>query len=664
MPKDLLFTPLAEEANKGNKQLVEYCLKLAQSILDSDYRSKTIDMIRKSNETYDQVEIPTTDPWPGASACVLPMTTISCDNLEPRLVAGLVGKKPYVHFEVENEQKQDEQTEILETWFNQELEDVVGVEQLSGELIGQLLREGTVYEIPEYTLEEKTRRDFLFFEDAMRQIQPQMAMMQEGVERQILMTKDPAERERLLLEAQQAVNEIVPQQIGGVVVDPQTGEPQFQDTTEVMFEGGKVEIIPFNDILIPDVSDDWEATPVIRRIRPTYAELMKDAREKKGFIKKNIGPWLADQAGDYEIPDEERSPDQAIDDIKLHAKKTIACYECYVSYIPKPDDKEDDKELKSFDEQRLVVQIAQESMIILRVIPLIELNFKNEHLIKRTRLFPRKGKSYGISIYGKIKSIQEGASKTFNTAINVADITMIPWFMFTEATGLDNYKDGIKLSAGKGIKVDSVEGLYFPKFSINPDQILKWIDLWTSFWERLISIGDLQVGRQGTKDTTATETLAVIQEGNVKHNYQSSSIRNDFVSLIRTIYDLYYQYMPLNKTFLWNGQQVQIPRNVMRRKINFRLTGSTDLSNKLIERKEKESFYQLSAGNPVINPVKTAEELVKAYGHTDTSEWVNPQIKTIVDTIMQVPGAGELVMQTLQQAQQMAQQMEAGPEAA
>jgi hypothetical protein len=202
--------------------------------------------------------------------------------------------------------------------------------------------------------------------------------------------------------------------------------------------------------------------------------------------------------------------------------------------------------------------------------------------------------------------------------------------------------------------------LYFPKFAINPDQILKWIDLWVSFWEKLISIGDLQVGRSGTKNTTATETMAVIQEGNIKHNYQSASIRDNFLTMIRTIYDLYYQHMPLDKSFLWNNEQVQIPRSVMRRKINFRLTGSSDLSNKLIERQEKETFYTLTQNDPSINPVKKSEELVKAYGHTNTDEWIKPGIKQIVDFVMATPGAEELVMQTIQEAQAMAGQMQPG----
>uniref|UniRef100_A0A6H1ZEU6 Putative structural protein n=1 Tax=viral metagenome TaxID=1070528 RepID=A0A6H1ZEU6_9ZZZZ len=663
MPKELTFTPLAEEANKGYKHLVEYCLELAGNIEDSAYRKKTIEEIKESIEAYDQVEKPTTDPWEGASAIQLPLTTISCDNLEPRIVSGLIGKKPYVAFEMENNQQKDEPTEILESWFNEELQDVVGIETFAGSLVNQLLKEGTVYPIPEYSLQEETVRDYVFFDEVMAEIQKQVGpKVQEAQQAaQMVAQIDPQQAQMIMAGVQQEIEAMKPPQIGGVVVDPQTGDPQTKDTKTVLFEGGKAELIPFTDILIPDNIDDWESAPIIRRIRPTYAEILRDAENKKGFIRKNIGPWLCDQEGSYELSQDEQSPIQSVDGVKVQSKKTIPCFECYVSYIQRKDDIEDEKELKSYDEQRVVVQIAEESKIVLRVIPLVELNFKNEHLIKRIRLFPRNGKSYGTSIYQKIKSIQKGASNTFNTAINVAEVTMIPWFLFTESTGLGKYRDGIKLSAGKGIPVDDINGLYFPKFSINPDQILKWIDLWVSFWERLISIGDLQVGRSGSKDTTATETMAVIQEGNIKHNYQSVSIRADFLCLVRTIYDLYYQHMPLDKTFLWNGKKVPVSRSVMRRKLNFRLTGSTDSSNKLIERKEKETFYALTQNDLSINPVKKAEELVKAYGHTDTTEWVSPNIKGMVEMIMKTPGAEQLVMKAIQEAKQIAAQVTGNP---
>jgi hypothetical protein len=659
MNKNLINAPSKDEANKGYKQLVEYCLETIGQIEESPYRKQTIEDIKKSNEVYNQVESPATEPWEGASSSVLPLLTISCDNLEPRIASSLVGKKPYVRIEPENDQPKSDQEEVIETFFNQELEDVVEIENFAGNFVNQLLREGTVFVIPEYSLKEETRREFVFVEDVMERMKPQIAEI--AMQAQQAAQKNPEAAQEIMAFAEQQVMDMTPPAIGGVVVDAESGEPLYDDKTSVVFEGGKVEILPFTDVLIPDDVDDMESSPIFRKIRPTYAELIRDSQTKAGFIQENIGPWLCGEEGEPGIPEEDQTPSQKLVGVEVNAKKTIPCYECYVSYIPRKDDQEDDKETYDFTEQRFVVQIAKDSEILLRVIPLIELSFTNRHLITRARLFPQQKKSYGTSIYGKIKSIQEGATKTFNTAINVAEVTMIPWFLFTEASGLQNYTEGIQLAAGKGIKVDSTspDSIYFPRFSINPDQILKWIDLWVSFWERLISIGDLQVGRSGSKDTTATETMAVIQEGNIKHNYQSLSVRHDFVNIIRTVYDMYYQYMPLDKTFLWNGQQVEISRRLMTRKVKFRLTGSTDLANKLIERKEKETFYALTAQDPNINPVKNSEELVKAYGHTDIQEWVHPNIRGMVKMIMSIPGADQVVQQALQQAAQMAAQQEA-----
>jgi hypothetical protein len=119
-----------------------------------------------------------------------------------------------------------------------------------------------------------------------------------------------------------------------------------------------VQFVPFTDILIPDDADDWETAPVIRKVRPTYAELVKDAQEKVGFIQKNIGPWLCDQTGGYDLGNDEQSPSQMLDHIKVHAKKTEPCYEAYVTYIPRDDDEEDEKELTDFTEQRKIAPMS------------------------------------------------------------------------------------------------------------------------------------------------------------------------------------------------------------------------------------------------------------------------------------------------------------------
>lgn len=579
------YDEISQDKNGKWQHLVEHCLDLYDAFRESEYRQAKIEEIKSSHKRYEQIKEQANKPWPGASNIVLPLTTITVDNLEPRLVAGLTGRKPYLSFELESDQKKDDQTELIETWFNDELEDVVKIEDEAIGIVHMLELEGTCYPIANYDVEEVIRRDFRF------------------------------------------------DQQGNIILD-ENHEPVIEDKVYPVFEGGQIEMIPFSDVFIADNVEKWEKEPVIRKVYPTYAELMRDFEAgKPGFM--NIGTWLVREESEKSLGDEQQSPAQELENVKVVSSETIECIECSLSYIYQEEGQEKE-DVKDLTEERIIVLIAVDKQVIIRWRLLRDINFKNEHLIKRIRLYPEKGKSYGASIYGKIKAIQDGANETFNLVINVADVTMMPYGFYEKGVGLSG---DIILRPGTMVPVDSIKGILFPKFNINPNQFIDFIYLWTQFWEKLVSIGDLQVGRpKDEKKTTATEVMAVIQEGNVKHNYQSKTFREEFLGLLRTIYDLYYQRMAPDKTFLHNGKQVRIPRAAMARPFNFRLTGSTEQSNKLIERKENEDIYSLISQNPIGNPVKALEELLKSYGKTDTAEYIiDPRFKGLIDTLRQMP---------------------------
>ena len=636
MPKKPTKTRDYDEATKemnGDWQhLIEYCLELYDQIKGSEYRQKKIEEIKKSRRVYEQDREEVNDPWPGASNIELPLTTISIDNLEPRHFAGLVGRKPYVQFVQEGQNQPDEPTQLIEDWWNSELEYAIKIEETAKDVVHELLLEGTVYPLPSYDIDEIIRRDFVFDEQ------------------------------------------------GNIVIEE--GSFKTEDKSEPVFEGGKVDLIPFTDVFIPDNVDDWNKAAVGRKLYPTYAELERDGKSKPGY--QNIGKWLIKDEGPPKLRDDEQSPAQEVDGVEVTGKETIECIEFSLSYIYQKED-EEKKDIKDWTEERLVVQIALEKQILVRLVKLRELNFKNEHLLKRIRLFREKGRSYGTGIYGKMKAIQDGASKTFNAVMNVADVTMIPWFFFTDDTGL---KGDISLHPGKGVPVDSTEGLFFPKFNINPNQFIEFIYVWVTMWERLLSIGDLQVGRpKEDKQTTATEVMAVIQEGNVKHNYQSGGFKEEFLAVIRTLYDLYYQNMPADKTFRKStaaqapltgqtvtpgevqpqpeAQEVPIPRQAMQRIKNFRLTGSTELMNKLIERKENEDLFNLALNDPagVFSPIPIRKDLLESYGKDNPEQYLNPFLVQITQLLAEFPQMQQVIEEAVQQVQQEAAEFQALQEA-
>jgi len=154
----------------------------------------------------------------------------------------------------------------------------------------------------------------------------------------------------------------------------------------------------------------------------------------------------------------------------------------------------------------------------------------------------------------------------------------------------------------------------------------------------------------------------LIQEGNIKHNYQSKTFKEDFLSIVKTIYDLYYQYMPYDKTIVHAGEEMPFPRRAMRRPYNFRLTGSTEQSNKLIERKENEDMFNMLRQDPLLNPMKLVEDLLKSYGREDVKSYIDPELNQIMQLFLTYPEEVIQALMPIMQALQESEAQEAGGE--
>uniref|UniRef100_A0A6M3J1Z6 Putative structural protein n=2 Tax=viral metagenome TaxID=1070528 RepID=A0A6M3J1Z6_9ZZZZ len=596
------FTEISKEKNGEWQHLVEYCIDLYETNGKSEYRKDKIEEIKEARKIYEQKADKATFPWPDAANYILPLETITIDNMEPRLVAGLTAKKPILQFNVEGSGEKGDFVEMVQQWFNEELEERVEIERVSRSIVHDLLLEGTVYKIPEYSIKEEMVRDFEYDNN------------------------------------------------GNVVVNQETGEAETTDKKELLYEGGRIDSIAFTDILISDDVDDWEKAEIVRKIRPTYAELM---RSQGNYGYMNIGPWLLKEQTDNKLKEDAQTPSQAVVGVKV-SKEVIECIECHIPYIYK-DKEQPDEDQTDFTEEKIIAVISVNKQILVRLLLLRDLNFKNEHLIKRIRLFPEMGRSYGTSLHGKMKSIQAGASDTFNIILNVAYLVMMPWFIYGNKSGL---KTDNVLYPGKGIPADDPKDVVFPDFKIYPHQYIPFIEMFFTLWERLGSIADPQIGRQKEKETTATEWMGLIQEGNIKHNYQAQTIREEFIALLKTLYDLYYQYMPLDKKFTYRGKETPVPRQFMNRKFKFRLTGSTELANKFVERKEAEDLYMMLGQNPNINPIKIVERLIKVRDpDANIQEYIIPQVQALVAAIQQNPELQQVVQEYLQDKKMIAEKI-------
>ena len=590
--------PESTPENGDFQGLVDYCMNIHKKFLESSYRKEKIQEIIESRTAYKQKEDPAKAnfPFKNSSNLTLPFTTIMVDNLEPRLVSGLVGVKPVVRFKMEGVTDPDEITKILETWFNNELEEKINIETKTMSIVNILLKEGTWFGIPRYDQEEMIQRDF--------QYNPQT---------------------------------------GFIIIDPGTGKPITKDVPVLLYEGGKLETVPFTDILCADdlgTIEEWEKADKIRLIRPTYGDLMR-SRNKIGYLPDKIGPWLIGQKDKkQEKSSDQQTPAQTIEEAKYIGKETIECAEFYVTYHINKDEDAPEEEQSDFTEERLLVTIHLATKTLIRITLLREINFSNESIVKRIRMFPEEGLSYGTSAYGKIKSIQNGASDFFNAVLNIAYIVMIPWFFYEESAGL---RGQIELIPGKGVPVDSVKGILIPTFNINPAAYLNFIEMFIGLWERIGSVANPQIGRQSDTDKTATEIMMVIQEGNIKFEYQAKTMKQEYISVLKTLYDGYYQFMPYNAMLQVNGKMMPFPRMAMKRGYKFLLTGSTATANKMLERKEAEDLYALSQTTPLLNPLPIIEDLLKTRGKMDLNRYINPQGRAVMDAMAVNPEIPQVV---------------------
>ena len=543
------------EKNGKWQDLVKKCFEAYDKIEASELRSDKIKAIKESHRIYNMKEKKTNFPWDNAYAMVQPLLTITVDNLEPRIVSSFTGREPYVQFSMTGVSEPDEACEFLETWFNEELKEVVGIDGVASRTTHGLLLEGTVFPVASYEEDSVTREDFIFSEDGMIEL-------------------------------------------------GEDGEPLTESVSNQIFQGGRVKYVDFDDVYIPDSCDDWEKTDIIRKVRPTYADLKTWEREHAGY--RNI---------DKELLGEEEESEEL-------NRKVIECLEYHVTYVD-----------KEYNSERYVALIARKSETLVRLLKLRDLNFQNQHIIKRIRLYPEGGVAYGKSLYEKMKSIQNGASDTFNLLINSAFMTIIPWFLYSDKTGLPA---DVEIVPGQGIRVDDPDSVKFPQINMDISGFIRVFDVWLKLWERLGSIGDLQTGKPSSKAETATETMAVIQEGNIKHNYQSTVMKSEFLSLIRTLYDLYYKNMPFDTTFLYHEQEIMVARHTMRRPLKFRLTGSTDLSNKILELRKDEQLYTTLRQDPIVNPLELVSNLVKSFKPDGAVEkYINPEISQLVNQFLE-----------------------------
>jgi hypothetical protein len=561
------------EMEERLKELALYVQGLYTAFDSSSTRKKILDQVKESRRCYYQ-ETETTDfPWPNASNMISPLTTMGVDEVEPRLVAAVIGREPYIKAKYTlggGGSKQEE--EQISRFDNYVLEHKMKIKELVPQFMHEQLIDGTIY--PLLSWESKKKRAYR------------------------------------------------------VVQDPSAENGWSKQIVEVVNNGPKVELVPIEFVWhADDINDeDWEEADVIRYVGDlTISEIERRSQEEVGWM---LPPdWKKYAASTKTIRTTQQESEGVQDFIYSYHEnqRPIEFLEAYIKYP-----------LFNEENDNLIVLVEKETFQIFRVREQIEVVDENIKPLRRMRFLKRRGISWGYPLYTLIAGIQLGFDAMWNRCVNSADITMTPWgFIKRGISGLLQNK--IQIFPGNLIEVDNPEAINFPNLTMfQPAQFVPLLMQYVTFYERTLNVSDFTAGREsqvaGKRGSTATGTLAILQEGKIKHEYRGGLTHNEFLAFFKNIHDLCVSNMPIEEHIKITG--APIAHYSSSDDFTFLLVGSDLTSNRFVDRQETESFaLTMQPFMELLNPMTMVDDVLTSY-EREKQDYIDPELNQLVQQFL------------------------------
>ena len=573
--------PSPEETSEAQKDMRRRLDKLALYIRELYYafdgsstRKKLLKLVKDSRKCYYQESDTTNFPWPNASNMISPLTTMAVDEVEPRLVAAVIGRDPYIKakYTLGGGGSKEEEDRITK-FDNYILNHKIKVKELVPQFIHEMLIDGTIYSMLSWDTSAKR------------------------------------------------VHRLAP--------DPNSPNGIGKQITNIQTSGPKSELIPMEFVWhADDVNDeDWEDADVIRYIgNITISEIEERSKNEPGWMLPEN--WHRFAASSKTLKTTQQQTEGAQDYIYIYEEnqKPIEFLEAFIKY-PLFDGKN----------ENLIVLVELQSFEIFRVREQIEVIDENIKPIRRMRFLKRRGISWGYPLYTLIAGIQLGFDAMWNRCVNSADITMTPWgFIKRGISGLMQNK--IQIYPGNLIEIDNPEAVNFPNLTMfQPAQFVPLLMQYITFFERTMNVSDFTSGREsqvaGKKGSTATGTLAILQEGKVKSEYRGGLTHNEFLELFKNIHDLCVSNMPIEEHIKITG--APILHYSSSEEFTFLLSGSDLTSNRFVDRQETESFVTtMQPFMALLNPATLIDDILHSY-EKEKQDYIDPELNQIIQQHLQ-----------------------------
>jgi hypothetical protein len=591
-------------------------LELYEEYYKSEYRKKVMDRIKGDRESYDGHREPKNEPWEGCANYSMMIPTIVVDNCEPRVVSAIIGRgEDFV--EVTSNSKVDvEGAPRTEAFLEWALLHNIKWPQIIPPMIHNMLVDGTIFILPRY--EEYS--------------------IKRGVRQTGQMIIDPSSGEEI--RDQGTFKQLLQQ--GS---DPQ---PQWQDS--VKYQSIKIwkvvnEFIMPERIYGPDEIIDWEETPIIWTSFYTYEDL-EEKSEKNGGPFINITKDLKVEA--TSIVDEDDKPldsDRKFDEPEI-IRAPIKCINGFIKF--------------DLGEGRdwCYLTVAYDSETIIRKQYMRKAYPYNCKPMKRIQLFQDGNRLFGVGLPHKVRHHAKAINDCVNQMIDTGTIQVNPPLFYSDAAGLPDEIEfgpgGINRITGDPRAIDNL------KLGVTAQILIEFVNLLTAFMGRLVPGGDSYAS--GTEDTamakgmgTASGMQMLLNEGQIKHNYLSKSLKEMLSEVIEEDLRLYAYFMPTDIEINDGEKWLPVDTKDLLGDYNLSIRVSDSSHNDMMERMEALELFQLAVSVPFANSVELFKELLAKYDKKNPEKYIKPEFLVVLQAVAADPQIVQVIQQYMQQKQMQQQ---------
>ena len=516
---------------------------------------------------YRGVTEPKDFPWPGCSNLHLPVTMTAVETIHPRLVNALFAVRPYAAVRP-RESRDVERARRVEQFLDYALEQEMDVFLKVDDWIHNMLIDGVS------VMKVAWRHERRKVVEVEHQIDFDVVLGQDEV--QYVPTIEEVEVER----------------------------------DEVVYDAPWGEVIDLEDLILPaQASDLQEAAHVMHRMWLSMDHLRRRAADG---LYTNVDKLEEAKEGGAE------PPSGSIDRLK-RLKEELEGVSAAASGLQRQGKREVLEAYYRYDvdgdgyEEECVFTVDRQAEVLLRADLLDKIFAHGQRPFVSMKFMPVPGRFYAIGVPELIEHLQDELNAIHNQRVDYGTLSNTPFGWYRAASG---FKPEVHtIEPGKLFPVDAVGDVQLAAFPSSTAWGEREETALIGYLERLLGVSDFNVGRQIDRmnaPKTATATLAIIQEGNVRLDLAVKRVQHAFKAFLSQVLQLYQQYIPPGKVIRVLGPDGRnafspVTREDIRGRFDFALLGTSASANKLLDRDTSVELFLALREDPLLDPAVNPE---------------------------------------------------------